>query len=582
MKSLALKNLGDLTYNRLFLVRSVLMAVHSLLLVGFVAYQFAQPLFLNATTWVWAYMCLFVCFAMDFIFFYSHCYSGQSSERKWALTEKPLFGGLGVAMDTAWRSGSGKVPFGGLGVAVDTAFLTLCLGMALPALSSVLIFIYMLSIFGAGLLWQYKGALVQGFWVSFLFSCVLLFKPSFVEGYPSLVFAFVLNNLGFMVVTGLSGFFGAQAKERDWLIGLGDTVTDQLENLNELIVENMNMGLFILDEETHIIHSNTQARKILGLPFGFSAPLRQVFPELRENLVSDKKKDLNRMELEYQAETEKKTIEVFLSPIKGIELSEKQKHLVLFQDWTQARVLEKKAQEKEKLAGIGRMAVGIAHEIRNPLSSVGGSIQLLDLDNKNKAENKRLMDMALREISRLNSIIGEFLSYTSDESALSNLKTEIVDVNSVLEELLDSVRVNPHWDHIKHHATLKAHGLVEGRADKFKQVFWNVVKNACEAMASQKEGFLTLESFDDGEWVVIRVKDTGPGISAQDKPFIYEPFYSKKAKGSGLGLSIARKLVLFYKGLISQEPVEGGGTLFDIRFPLNSNPVPGELARKAS
>ncbi len=573
MQSLTLKNTRDLTYNRLFLVRSFLMAVHSLLLVGFVAYQFAQPLFLNATTWVWAYMCLFVCFAMDFIFFYSFCYGGSGR------SEQGDFRAHSFEQRSQTRLAS---PFGGLWVALDTALLTLCLGVALPALASVLSFIYMLSIFGAGLLWQYRGALAQGLWVSFLFSCVLLFEPALVESYSSLVFAFVLNNVGFMAVAGLSGFFGVQAKERDWLIGLGDKMTDQLENLNELIVENMSMGLFILDEDMHIIHSNPQARKILGLPPGFSAPLRQVFPELRESLVSENKKDVSRMELECQAETEKKTIEVFLSPIKGAESSGRQKHLVLFQDWTEARSLEKKAREREKLAGIGRMAVGIAHEIRNPLSSVGGSIQLLDLDNKNKAENKRLMDMALREISRLNSIIGEFLSYTSDENTLKNLKTEIVEVNSVLEELLDSVRVNPRWDHIKHHATLKAHGLVEGRADKFKQVFWNVVKNACEAMAGQKEGFLTLESFDDGEWVVIRVKDTGSGISDEDKPFIYEPFYSKKAKGSGLGLSIARKLVLFYKGFISHQPVEGGGTIFDIRFPLNSNPVPGELARKAS
>ena len=188
----------------------------------------------------------------------------------------------------------------------------------------------------------------------------------------------------------------------------------------------------------------------------------------------------------------------------------------------------------------------------------------------------------MREISRLNGIIGEFLSYTSDENALKNLPTEPVEINTLLEELLDSVRVNPHWDHIKHHALLKAHGLVEGRTDKFKQIFWNVVKNACEAMSHQKDGCLTLESFDDHEWVVIRVQDTGRGISKKDKPFIYEPFYSKKEKGSGLGLAIARKLTLFYKGTLSHQDVKQGGTLFEIRFPIQSNPLPGEMAKKAS
>ena len=479
--------------------------------------------------------------------------------------------------------------------------------------------------FRAGLLWQYKGAFAQGLLVSFYFSCVLVLQPSFAESYPSLLFAFILNNIGFMVMAGLSGFLGATALKRDWLIGIGEKASWDLENLNQLIVENMNMGLFILDEDKNIIHSNSQARKLLSLPEGFSASIHQVFPEIKNHLSShsppsDSHQEwgVNRLQLECLANPNaggvtsqtKRIMEVFLSPIKNSSVSHlgaigwsqnnmssdshflsqnldsqtklnegesapkiKRKSLILFQDMTQEREREKQEREQEKLAGIGRMAVGIAHEIRNPLSSVGGSIQLLDLDNKtNKKENKRLMDIALKEISRLNNIIGEFLSYTSDESALENLPTEPVEINTVLEELLDSVRVNPHWDHIKHHAVLQAHGLVEGRADKFKQIFWNVVKNACEAMSHQKEGCLTLETFDDNEWVVVRIKDNGCGISDKDKPFIYEPFYSKKEKGSGLGLAIARKLTLFYKGSLSYQAVRKGGTLFEIRFPCTLTP----------
>ena len=603
MKTIALKkpSFSAVADNRVFLIRSLWMALHSFLLIGFIGYQFVQPLFLNATTWIWAYLCLFLCFVSDFMFFYSQGFKvfgletvdDQKSFFKNASVEWPV-----GRFFSSWLSGPSWL-------CVDVILMTLCLSMVLPALSSVLLFVYILSIFSAGWLGQYKGALAQGFLVSFLYSCVLVFQPAFAESYPSLIVAFILNNIGFMAVAGLSGFFGAQAIKRDWLIGIGDKVHWELENLNQLIVENMNMGLLILDEDTQIIHSNNQARKMLELPEGFSAPIHRLFPEIREQIISNQQ-DVHRLQLEYQARlgvsstTETKSIEVFISPIKNMttlssgwgSIGPKKrrdhkpaghKSLILFQDMTHVRELEKKQREKEKLAGIGRMAVGIAHEIRNPLSSVGGSIQLLDLDKENnKAENKRLMDIALREISRLNGIIGEFLSYTADESSLENLQTESIDINTVLEDLLDSVRVNPHWDHIKHHALLKAKGMVEGRVDKFKQIFWNVVKNACEAMSQQAEGFLTLESFDDHEWVVVRVKDSGCGISDKDKPFIYEPFYSKKEKGSGLGLAIARKLVLFYKGVISHQPVEKGGTLFEVRFPLQSNPLPSELAQKAS
>ena len=658
MQTLSIKKPSVSTANnRLFFVHALLMGFHVLLLIGFIGYQFAQPLFLNATTWIWAYLCLFLCFIFDFLYFYPRVSGSQSG----GLDGAPQGGGLDEALisDRPSEIRAGATAWGGLlhelWLALDTVLITLCLSMALPALSSVLLFVYMLSIFGAGLIGQYKGAFAQGLLVSFLFSSLLVLQPAFAESYPSLVFAFVLNNIGFMSVASLSGFFGVQAMKKDWLIGMGDRVSWDLENLNKLIVENMSMGLFILDEDTHIIHSNNQARRLLNLPEGFSAPIHQLFPEMREYLISPKDGvcrfplKYNEAGSAYEAGSARrvvdpdyrspiKDIEVFISPIKnynqnymwgfepspchshpgspyhkGVDVSppdkggtrleggqggslkathrgtineknQANKYLVLFQDMTQVRRREKQEQEKEKLAGIGRMAIGIAHEIRNPLSSVGGSIQLLDLDNKNPPENKRLMDIALREISRLNGIIGEFLSYTSDESALKNLPTEPVEINVVLEELLDSVRVNPHWDHIKHHALLKAHGLVEGRADKFKQIFWNLVKNGCEAMSHQKEGCLTLESFDDNEWVVVRIKDTGCGISDKDKPYIYEPFYSsQREKGSGLGLAIARKLILFYKGSISHQAQDKGGTLFEVRFPLQSNPLPGEMAaQKAS
>ena len=399
MQSLTLKKPSrSLFDNRLFLIRTLLMAFHSILLVGFIGYQFVQPLFLNASSWIWAYLCLFICFVLDFKFFYSYGFNQINSKAQ----GRPKKGFLESSLN--------------LEVVLDTILVTLCLSVVLPALSSVLLFLYILSIFGAGLLGQYKGAFAQGFLVSFLFSCVLIFQPAFAESYPSLVFAFVLNNIGFMTVAGLSGFFGATALKKDWLIGVWDKVSEELENLNQLIVENMNIGLFILDEDMHIIHSNNQALKLLGLPNGFSAPIHKLFPKIREKMISSDM-DLGRLHLKYQTNSGTKDIEVFVSPIKRTEANltsfftgsetlfqvdktgdknkiHKRKSLILFQDRTQAKEQEKQQREKERLAGIGRMAVGIAHEIRNPLSSVGGSIQLLDLDNtKNKAENKRLMDI---------------------------------------------------------------------------------------------------------------------------------------------------------------------------------------------
>ena len=533
-----------------FLVNCLLVSVHLLLLFGFVFYQFFEPLFLNADTWVFIYLLLFLSFSIDFVYFYFY-----EKVKK-------------------------QVVFQWLFLFLDSVLMTVCLSTVVPVLHPALIFVYMLQIFSAGLLWQYKGAFIQGLLVSMLFTWVLIFDPSVANSGSSLFISFLVNNIGFISVAGLSGFFGSQARKMKWSLVAVDKALGQLENLNELIVDNINMGLFILDERTFIIHSNKTALSILNLPPSVSMPVHTIFPELREHIVSNAVSEINRLNVEYREGSNTKQIEIFVSPVKQSGKVGK-KYLVLFQDCTKMCELEKKEHEKEKFASIGRMATGIAHELRNPLSSIGGSIQLLDIHKKHSSENRRLMDIALREISRLNGIIGEFLDYTADgDSYLNKIAMGPIQVNSILEDILDNVRVNRKWEHIKYHFTLKSHGLIQGHSDKFKQIFLNVVKNACEAMENQSEGQLGIESFDDNEWVVVRVKDVGVGISNKDKPYIYEPFYSTKERGTGLGLAIVHKLVLLYKGHLSYEKNNKKGTVCTLRFPIQPNFCPGEMAQK--
>ena len=550
--------------SKFFLIHSLFTALHSILLLGFVCYQFKQPLFLNSDVWVFVYFFLFLSFSVDFIYFYFH----EKIKNKTAFYWLFLF--------------------------MDAVLMTVCLSAVIPVLYPVLVFIYMLHIVSAGILGQYKGAFAQAFFISFLFSWILILNPegAGVGTGESLVFSFLLNNLGFLVVAGLSGFFGHQSNKMQWSLKLADKVVDELGNLNELIVKNIDMGLFILDEEAFVIHSNHTALDILSLPSSFSAPVHIVFPELREYIVSNKDLATNRLEVEYQKGDDKKTIEIFISPIVAGMENKANKYLILFQDCTKIKDIQRSVQEKERFASIGRMAAGIAHELRNPLSSIGGSIQLLDVEKKGSAENKRLMDITLREISRLNKIIGDFLDYAKEESidhtedvgaALSSVKEmESININSILEELLDSVRVSSKWEHITHHYILKSHGLIQGQEDRFKQILWNIIKNACEAMEDQEKGQLEVETFDDNEWVVIAVKDTGVGIDDEDLPHIYEPFFSKKSKGTGLGMAITRKLVLLFEGHILYEKRKGGGTICTLRFPIQPNHCPGEMAKKKS
>ncbi len=612
---------------RFFLVQCLHSMCHALLLIGFIFYQFAQPLFLNSDVFVFVYLCLFVALSIDFLYFYF--YDKIKSTYFWF--------GLFLLFDVVW--------------------MTVCLNSVQPVLSYALIFLYLLSIVSAGLMGGYKWAFAQGLWVSILFSWLLIINP--LAGDQSLVLSFVLNNVAFLSVAGLSGFFGQNITFVSGLMQILSTNTYQLKDLNKCIVENINMGFFILDNKLSIISSNKIARRLLHLPdnsnivssvvirklglknylhgqnvpysksvrhSAMALPLSSSSPSSpspnKKAGLNNKEKALastSRFEVECTHGLDKRILEVFVSSfgadifddsqwiIKGVskqQLSPQdcKKYLVLFQDVTLKHKQECQDRDKEKLAGIGQMATGIAHEIQTPLSNIGGAIKLL-LKNKKMIENQKTLNTISKEMHKVNHIVGEFLDYSIDEkSSIANLKTESLSVNTVLESLLDKVSSNKKWKHITHHFTLKSHGLTQISKEHLKKIFFNVIKNACEAMEKQPTGILEVESFDDNEWVVVRVKDTGCGISEQEMKHIFEPFYTKASSGPGLGLSIVKKLMTLYKGTISfqnrkrvkaendnatHHPTHNdkntvkSGVLCTLRFPMDVCFVPGEKAHCA-
>ena len=302
----------------------------------------------------------------------------------------------------------------------------------------------------------------------------------------------------------------------------------------------------------------------------------QVFPELKKHIFSQSKTKTSRLEVEYK--DTKKRMEIFVSPIKNHQ--DGWKHLVLFQDCTSLRQRENKIKEAEKFAEIGKMADGIVREIKKPLSRIANHVQFFH-STPSSAFGVKRVEAVQKELSGLNGIIREFLDYTADEGAiLKKAKREPINVNAVLEELLEQVHVQQRWGHITHHFILKSRGFIEANKERLKLVFSHVIKNACEAMEHPSEGAkLEVESFDDQGWVVVKIKDTGGGISAQDQPRVYEPFYSKK-DSAGLGLPIVRKVVLSYKGQVSYENRPEGGTVCTLSFPINPNLFPQEVAQK--
>ena len=237
--------------------------------------------------------------------------------------------------------------------------------------------------------------------------------------------------------------------------------------------------------------------------------------------------------------------------------------VLLFQDVTRVWNLEEKLKQHEKLAAVGQLAAGIAHEIRNPLASMSASIEMLKTSVPESAlnvENHKLMEIAIREIDRLNELITEFLDFVKPE----NFTMSEVDLKSLVSEVLSSVKASKDEKfRIEIREKLESGIVAQANGEKIKQVLWNLVVNAIQAMT--KDGVIEVGcSRLDDQTVALWVEDTGAGMTAEVLAHLYEPFFTTKAKGTGLGLATAYRIVEAHQGQIRVQSSPNVGTRFEV------------------
>jgi len=242
--------------------------------------------------------------------------------------------------------------------------------------------------------------------------------------------------------------------------------------------------------------------------------------------------------------------------------------------------MEEQMKRFDKMAAIGLLAAGMAHEIRNPLASLSGSIQMLKSELPLDPQQQKLMEIILRESERLNALITDFLLFAQPPQT----NKRPWEIKKTIEETIDLLIHSPSF-----HEGIRIHrpstreniqALID--PDQMKQVFWNLLMNAAQAMFNGGEIRIYLGkqngiSWETGlplpiqkkekEWVKISITDSGNGIAAQEKEKIFEPFFTTKENGTGLGLSIVHKIIENHNGVIKVESELGKGSTFTIFLP---------------
>ncbi|HKV37869.1 MAG TPA: ATP-binding protein [Blastocatellia bacterium] len=249
-------------------------------------------------------------------------------------------------------------------------------------------------------------------------------------------------------------------------------------------------------------------------------------------------------------------------PIGGVTT---QGYVFTFQDLTEVMELEREVRRQERLAALGKMAAGLAHEIRNPLASMRGSVQVLAGELDLSRDQSQLMEIVLRESDRLNRIVSDFLIYARPPRS----EPQIVDLSSILSETLALLRHSPELS--PKHEVVDGYNaqpvLYNGDPNQLRQVFWNLARNAIQAMPLGGELKVILDAKPEQD-VVIVFSDTGEGMSNEQKERIFEPFNSSSG-GTGLGMAIVYQLVRDHNGKIVVDSEAGKGTQISIKLPAS-------------
>jgi two-component system sensor histidine kinase PilS (NtrC family) len=452
-------------------------------------------------------------------------------------------------------------------IAAETVLLYLTGGM-----ESMFAFMFPLSILSAGIVLNRRACYIMATLSSILYGLLLdlqvygIIKPAEFNFYSDKDFFYSIfaHVIAFYLVGYLSGYLSEKLHRATRSLEERDTVLSDLKAFSEYIIESIPSGIFTTDLNRNIVSFNTAAQEITkqGHADVIGKTTEDIFP-----FLGKLHEPLERVEGELQRSGETFPIGMRLSKLR--DGSGRSIGLIgVFQDLTELKAMEAEVKRKEKWAFIGELSASIAHELRNPLASLQGSIEMLRDKKVSEDHADHLMKIALSEMDRLNGIITEFLLYAKPHQ----LNRKPFDLHKSLRDVITLLQSSESKrENVTISANLDGSLFVTGDSKQMQQVFWNLGLNAIDAVSEEGNIDIYTRKNDNTNSAEIVFKDSGQGISKDDIDKIFYPFYTTKEKGTGLGLSIAQKITEEHGGkIVIESKGSGTGTTFKVILPLNN------------
>jgi two-component system sensor histidine kinase PilS (NtrC family) len=462
----------------------------------------------------------------------------------------------------------------------DVAFISLVV-IATGLYDSVFSFMYVIIILLGSLERYFRGAVAWAALSAAAYTLLVYLQmrgvivppggESAVLGVSQFARAAATHSMGFLLTGVLSGILGEDIRKGRQSLKDRDETIRELETFHRHVIDNIPSGIIttgtggdvnlINDTACGILgveRENVSGRKIGEVLSGIDA-----WAEPRERDGSL----LPRPELRFRRPDGEEIHLGFSSSRMKDEDGFPTGQVFIFQDLTPIKQMEERVRMTDRLAGVGELAAGLAHEIRNPLASIAGASQLLrESPGIQGEEAATLLEIIERESRRLNGLITDFLAYAGPSAR----NVQVVDVAGLVRGVAEAIRAGEARDReVSISISAMKELFVEGDPEQLRQVVWNLVRNALQATPRGGQVLVdALEQMRQGSrFVVATVTDSGAGIAPRDLPKIFNPFFTTKGGGTGLGLSISQRIVHYHKGFIEVRSSPGKGSTFSVFLP---------------